>query len=237
MTRDQLPLPFPHQPSYAAADFLAAPSNEAALAWLDRTDDWPDHRLALWGGAGCGKTHLLSLWAGRRGARLLAGADLRGLPDLPAPAGLALDDAGTPPDEPALLHLLNAVRETHTPVLLATRTPPARWPVKLPDLASRLRSVTAVEILPPEDSLLRALLLRLLSDRQLAVGAGLQDWLLLRLPRSPAALRDAVARLDQTALAAGGAVTRTIAAAVLAEMGANVPDSIDIPLPRRTVRR
>ncbi len=224
MTRDQLPLPFPHQPSYAAADFLAAPSNEAALAWLDRTDDWPDHRLALWGGAGCGKTHLLSLWAGRRGARLLAGADLRGLPDLPAPAGLALDDAGTPPDEPALLHLLNAVRETHTPVLLATRTPPARWPVKLPDLASRLRSVTAVEILPPEDSLLRALLLRLLSDRQLAVGAGLQDWLLLRLPRSPAALRDAVARLDQTALAAGGAVTRTIAAAVLAEMGANVPD-------------
>ena len=224
MTRDQLPLPFPHQPSYAAADFLAAPSNEAALAWLDRTDDWPDHRLALWGGAGCGKTHLLSLWAGRRGARLLAGADLRGLPDLPAPAGLALDDAGTPPDEPALLHLLNAVRETHTPVLLATRTPPARWPGKLPDLASRLRSVTAVEILPPEDSLLRALLLRLLSDRQLAVGAGLQDWLLLRLPRSPAALRDAVARLDQTALAAGGAVTRTIAAAVLAEMGANVPD-------------
>lgn len=151
MTRDQLPLPFPHQPSYAAADFLAAPSNEAALAWLDRTDDWPDHRLALWGGAGCGKTHLLSLWAGRRGARLLAGADLRGLPDLPAPAGLALDDAGTPPDEPALLHLLNAVRETHTPVLLATRTPPARWPVKLPDLASRLRSVTAVEILPPEE--------------------------------------------------------------------------------------
>ena len=224
MTRDQLPLPFPHQPSYAAADFLPAPSNEAARAWLDRTDDWPDHRLALWGSAGCGKTHLLSLWAGRRGARLLAAADLRGLPDLPPQAGVALDDAGTPPDEPALLHLLNAVREAHTPVLLAARTPPARWSVKLPDLASRLRSVSAVEILPPEDSLLRALLLRLLSDRQLAVTAGLQDWLLLRLPRSPAALRDAVARLDQTALAAGGAVTRTIAAAVLAEMGAHVPD-------------
>lgn len=218
MRPDQLPLPFPHQPSYGAADLLAAPSNEAALAWLDRTPDWPDHRLALWGAAGCGKTHLLHLWAGRHGARLLAGPTLAGSPPEPPASGLALDDADALPDEAAFLHLLNAAREARRPVLLAARTPPARWPVRLPDLASRLRAVTAVEILPPEESLLRSLLLRLLADRQLAVGPGLQDWLLLRLPRSPAALREAVARLDRASLAAGGAVTRTIAAAVVAEM-------------------
>jgi len=222
---DQLPLPFPHQPAYAAADFLEAPSNEAALTWLDRVADWPDHRLALWGEPGCGKTHLLRLWAGRRGAALLAGPDLHGLPTLPAAGGVALDDADTIADEAALLHLLNAAREARLPVLLAARTPPARWPVHLPDLGSRLRAVTSVEILSPEESLLRALLLRLLADRQLAVRTDLQDWLLLRLPRSPAALREAVARLDQTALAAGGAVTRPIAAAVVAAMGGGNADA------------
>jgi len=216
---DQLPLPFPHQPAYAAADFLAAPSNEAALTWLDRTPDWPDCRLALWGEPGCGKTHLLRLWAGRRGAAVLAGPDLLGLPAVPPAGGVALDDADAMAEEPALLHLLNAAREARLAVLLAARTPPARWPVRLPDLASRLRAVTAVEIMPPEDSLLRALLLRLLADRQLAVRPDLQDWLLLRLPRSPAALREAVARLDQAALAAGGGVTRSIAAGVVAAMG------------------
>ncbi|HVC63676.1 MAG TPA: chromosomal replication initiator DnaA [Acetobacteraceae bacterium] len=220
MTRNQIPLPFLHQPAYAAADFLAATSNEAALAWLDRTADWPDHRLALWGEPGCGKTHLLRLWAGPRGAALLAGPALQGLPAPPTTGGVALDDAAAIPDEAALLHLLNAAREAGLPVLLAARTPPTRWPVRLPDLASRLRAIASVEIPPPEDSLLRALLLRLLSDRQLAVRPDLQDWLLLRLPRSPAALREAVARLDQAALAAGGAVTRPIAAAVLAAMGA-----------------
>jgi chromosomal replication initiation ATPase DnaA len=216
---DQLPLPFPHQPAYAAADFLAAPSNEAALTWLERTEDWPDHRLALWGEAGCGKTHLLRLWAGRRGATVLAGADLLGLPAVPPAGGVALDDADAMAEEPTLLHLLNAAREARVPVLLAARTPPARWPVRLADLGSRLRAVTVVEIMPPEESLLRALLLRLLADRQLAVTASLQEWLLLRLPRSPAALREAVARLDQAALAAGGAVTRPIAAGVVAAMG------------------
>lgn len=224
MTSAQLPLPFPHQPAYAAADFLEAPSNEAALAWLDRTADWPDYRLALWGEPGCGKTHLLRLWAGRRGAALLAGPDLHGLPTLPATGGVAIDDAVPIAEEPALLHLLNAAREAHLPVLLAARAPPARWPVRLPDLASRLRAVTSVEIQPPEDSLFRALLLRLLADRQLAVRPDLQDWLLLRLPRSPAALREAVARLDQAALADGGGVTRSIAAGVLVAMGASQKD-------------
>jgi len=219
MAADQLPLPFQYRPSYAAADFLAAPSNEAARTWLERTEDWPDHRLALWGGAGCGKTHLLRLWAGRRGARVLLGSALTGLLELLPSAGIALDEADAVTDEIALLHLLNAAREAGVPVLLAARAAPARWPVRLPDLASRLRAVTAVDIAPPEDSLLRALLMRLLADRQLGVGPGLQEWLLLRLPRSPAALRDAAARLDRAAMAAGGGVTRAIAAAVASEVG------------------
>lgn len=220
MTPVQLPLPFPHHPIYAAADFLAAPSNEAAMRWLAQSPHWPDHRLSLWGEPGCGKTHLLRLWAARNGAVVYRAPELHGLPRLPESGGVAVDDAAGIADERALLHLLNAAREAALPVLLAARAPPARWTVGLPDLASRLRSVTAVEIRPPEDALLRSLLLRLLSDRQLAVPHALQEWLLVRLPRSPAALREVAARLDQAALAAGGAVTRPVAAAVLAAMDA-----------------
>ncbi|MDR3535278.1 MAG: chromosomal replication initiator DnaA [Acetobacteraceae bacterium] len=211
-------LPFPYQPGFEEADFLAAPSNEAALTWLDRTTEWPEHRLLLWGEAGCGKTHLLHLWAGRIGGPVLFGSALQGLPTLP-PLGLAVDDADLASDETALFHLLNAAREAALPVLLAARTPPARWDTGLPDLASRLRAITAVEIRPPEEALLQALLARLLADRQLAVPAALQDWMLLRLPRTAAALREAVARLD----ADGRRIDRTLAASVLADL--TVPDS------------
>ena len=213
----QLPLPFPHQPSYAASAFLRAASNEPALSWLERMPDWPGGRLALWGEPGCGKTHLLHVWAGRAGALLQPGTSLRNVPELPGGGGLAIDNADRAPEEP-LLHLLNAAAEARLPVLLAAALPPARWPVRLPDLGSRLRAITAVEIGPREDPLLDALLLRLAADRQLDLSPSLQEWLRRRLPRSSGALREAVARLDRAALATGGKIGRTLAAETLADL-------------------
>ncbi len=220
----QLALPFAHRPRFARADFVAAGSNAAALAWLDRGRDarWPDHRLALWGEAGCGKTHLLQLWARDHDAWLLPGTALRGLPALPArveeAGGIAVDDADAATDEHALLHLLNAAREQRLPVLLAGREAPSRWKVALPDLASRLRATLAVALGRPDEALLRILLLRLLAERQLAVAPAVVEWLLLRLPRRADAMREAARLLDQAALASGTGVTRALAASVLDEM-------------------
>jgi len=190
------------------------------MAWLARAVDWPGGRLAVWGDEGRGKTHLLHAWVEQEKAALLSGAALRGLVQLPRSGGIAVDDADIAAEEP-LLHLLNAAAEARLPVLLAGRAAPARWPTELPDLASRLRAIVAVELYVPGDDMLRALLQRLLSDRQLTVPEPLQDWLLLRLPRSPAALREAAARLDHAALAQGGRVTRPVAAAVLVGFGAD----------------
>jgi chromosomal replication initiation ATPase DnaA len=198
------------------ADFREAPANADACAWLRRTPEWPDGRLALWGEAGRGKTHLLHIWAAQRGADLRPGADLRDLPEIPS-TGIALDDADRA-EEKSLLHLLNAAAEAGIPLLLAARAAPARWHVSLPDLASRLRAITAVAIGPPEDALLRILLARLLADRQLRVPEPVQDWLVRRLPRSAAALGEAVAKLDGVGLDEHRRITVPFASEVLADM-------------------
>ena len=228
----QLPLPIFPGPHFAEADFREAPSNADACAWLRRTGEWPNRRLALWGEAGRGKTHLLHIWAAHSGAVVWTAASLSGLPELPA-AGVALDDADAIRDQTALLHLLNAAGEARLPILLAARTPPSRWTVRLPDLASRLRAITAVELGPPEDTLLRALLARLLADRQLRPPEALQEWLVRRLPRSAAALREAVARLDAAALDRHRNITVPFAAQVLTDLLA--PDEISgtVPPPSR----
>jgi chromosomal replication initiation ATPase DnaA len=204
--------------SYVPQDFLLAAANAQACAWLDTPQDWPGARLALYGEEGTGKTHLLHLYAARRNAVFLSGSAVRDFLDLPK-AAIVIDDADTAPDAESLLHLLNAAAERGLPVLLAARTPPARWSTCLPDLQSRLRATTAVELGQPDEALLRSLLARLIADRQLRVDEPVQDYLLARLPRTGAAMREAAARLDRASLAAGKRVSRRIAAEVLAGMG------------------
>ena len=210
----QLALPLPTAPRFDPAGFVHADSNSAARAWLDPESQWPLGRLALWGEEGSGKSHLVQLWAGQTGAALLNGAGLRFVPPQTA---LAIDDADLAP-EATLLHMINAADQAGVKLLLAARLPPARWLTRLPDLASRLRASVSVGISPPDDDMLRTLLRRLLAARQLPVAGPVQDWLLLRLPRTAAAVIEAAARLDRAALAAGRSVTRPLAEAVLRDL-------------------
>ena len=213
----QLPLPFTEVPSYAEEDFCAAPCNALARSWLQKPEAWTNGRMVLWGEPGCGKSFLLHLWARAAGAMIYRGTELRGLLPLPG-APLAIDDADTAPEETALLHLLNAAAEAGYPVLLTAQAPPARQKLEVPDLASRLRASLVVEIAPPDDAMLSALLFRLAAARQLILNAQVSGFLLTRLPRTPATLREAIARLDHAALASGGKITRALAAEVLSDL-------------------
>ncbi|MGE4481179.1 hypothetical protein [Acidocella sp.] len=215
----QLTLPFLELTQlYTEDDFCPAPSNAAAREWLARPEAWSNGRLVLWGEAGCGKTHLLHVWARAHGARILEGTGLRGLVRPEGP--VAVDDADLVPEPTALLHLLNAAAEAGAPALLASRQPPIRMGYKLADLTSRLRASASIEIRAPEDELLEALLTRLAAARQLSLPLPARNLLLLHLPRAPGHYREAVARLDRLAMDRGARITRAMAMEVLADMDA-----------------
>ena len=194
----------------AAGDFHVAASNRAAAAWIDRWPDWPAAGLVLHGPPGCGKTHLLSIWARRSRARPAAMHDLAGL--VPAAlAGdlraLAIDDVGDGLDERSLFLVYNALAERRGSLLLAAASPPARWPVAMPDLRSRIVALPAVAIDAPDDALLAAVLVKLFADRQTIVGAATIDYLVTRIERSFAAARRVVALLDRAACREQRAIT------------------------------
>jgi chromosomal replication initiation ATPase DnaA len=122
-------------------------------------------------------------------------------------------------DERALFHLINLVREEGAYLLLTAASPPAGWPVEIPDLASRLKALPVVTLAPPDDTLLRAVLVKLFSDRQLAVDEALVGFLATRIERTVQAARAVVARLDQEAMQRKRPLTRALAAEVLREEG------------------
>jgi chromosomal replication initiation ATPase DnaA len=198
--RDQLLLDLGREPALGREDFLPAAGSREALAWLDRWPDWPAPALVLHGPEGSGKTHLARIFTARSGAAWLDGGALAELPcDLPR--ALVLDPAWPIADELALLQLYNHQRERGGHLLLTARLPAARWPLALPDLASRLRAAPSVAIEGPDDALLAALLVKLFADRQLRVPDEVVIYLLRHMERSFAAARALVARLDREALA------------------------------------
>lgn len=215
---EQLPLDLGHRSALGMADFMIADSNAEAVAWLDRWPDWPHYALALYGPAGSGKTHLTHVFGARCGAPMVdAGALPEGGLGFGADVMAIAVEVGPdgPPDEEGLLHLMNWFAETSRTILLVSRQPPARWPVGLPDLSSRLAAVPTVGLRPPDDSLLAAILIKLFHDRQIQIGHDIPAYVLPRLPRSFAAIRDFVARADRFAMAQGRRITIPLVREVL----------------------
>ena len=192
-----------------AGDFHVGAANREAAAWIEAWPRWPAPGLAVYGPPGCGKSHLLAVWARRAQAAVVEARNLRrALPGLLAGArAAAIDGAGPGVDERALLHLYNAIAARRGSLLLSATAPPAEWPVALPDLRSRLRALPAVAIAEPDDDLLAAVLVKLFADRQTAVAPAPIGYLVGRMERSFAAARRTVALLDRAACERRRAVT------------------------------
>jgi chromosomal replication initiation ATPase DnaA len=211
----QLVLSLPHMESFAREDFIAGPSNAAALSLVDRWPDWPDRVVALIGPEGSGKSHLASIWAEKTGARILSARALDGASVIDAlSTGALVIENLVPPqvDEIALFHLLNLVREERAHLLVTSRSLPATWPIALRDLMSRLRALPVVTVTPPDDALLQALMMKLAADRQIDLDPALLSYLVQRLERSFSAVRSAIVALDREALRQKRPISRALAA-------------------------
>ena len=216
---NQLAFDLPHRTAFGREDFLIAPCNADAVAWVDRWPDWPRGGLVVYGPPQSGKTHLATVWQTRAQARSLAPGDLGAAGDVAGPFALLIDDADAWIPEPLFKAFLDLHAVRGGTVMLTAINAPAHWPVALADLSSRLRALTAVAIAPPDPALLAGLLVKHFGDRQIAVTPEVIEYVTARIDRTFASAAKVAAALDAAALRAGRAITIALARAVLAGLG------------------
>ena len=219
MTLTQLTLDLPHRAALGAEDFLVSDCNIAAVKLVDSWPKWQESAWLLIGPPSSGKTHLARVWQARSGARLLDAKilDTKFIDEVREGTPLVVEDADSSAyDERALFHLLNLAREKQLFVLLSARGAPSRWTISLPDLASRLKAVPIVEIRAPDDALLRMVMLKHFTDRQLDVDPKVLEFLALHVDRSLQAAAAAVEAVDRLALGTGRKINRQLVVEALA---------------------
>lgn len=197
----QLALPLQTEPALGREDFIVSDANADAITLIDSYPSWPAQSVALYGPSGTGKTHLVRIWATRANAPIIKASSLDDAVIARIPSGpLAIEDVDSAAPETRDSGLF-ALTERGTVLLLTGREAPGRWPVLLPDLASRFRALLALPLWAPDDRLLAGLARKLFQDRQLRVPEAVITRMIVSLERSPSAIRDFVARLDARALA------------------------------------
>jgi chromosomal replication initiation ATPase DnaA len=219
VTLAQLILDLPHRAALGAEDFLVSDCNLAAVRLIDAWPEWQDQVELLIGPPQSGKTHLARVWQALSGARSLEPMclDIGFIDQMGEGTPLVVEDADRGAyDEKALFHLLNLAREKRLFVLLTARSAPSRWGFSLPDLLSRLKAVPAVEIGVPDEALLRTVMLKHFTDRQLDIDPKVLEFLALHIDRSLAAAAAAVEAVDRAALAKGCKISRQLVIEALA---------------------
>jgi chromosomal replication initiation ATPase DnaA len=201
----QLLLDFPHHKQYFKHDFITADANQKAYDFILQ---WPEnwgvnpypYAVILYGPEGCGKTHLTHIWQREANAYFVSPNE-----DITAPLDhyncFILEDIDNKVwDETYLFHCFNQFNEHKKFTLFTTREMPSEIKFVLKDLKSRINSLFSLNILPPSEELIKIMLLKHFSERDLKVSLDVVNFLITRISRAFPEVINIVNLLDKAAL-------------------------------------
>lgn len=181
---------------YDAKDFIVSSCNLEAYKAVTGSITWPYNHLLIIGEEGSGKTHLTNIWHDKTDAKILKEGD-----DFQKHQNnyshFIFEDIESLGNEEYLFHLMNFCRNNSFQLLLTSCTIPE---FILNDLRSRVNSIHKVIIKNPDDEMVKILLLKHFTDKQLKVSAEVIDFMITRIERSFKSVKQLVSAVDQLSL-------------------------------------
>ena len=206
---DQLIFQFPFSKKYYEQDFFVSSNNFSAYKLIEEWPIWPGKWLNIFGASGSGKTHLSKILEKKIDKIKIIDAKKINdniIQDINNINCLIIDSFENNIDEKLLYSILNQSKLTENYVLINSIPPLKKINFNLEDLRSRINSFLYIGIDLPTDDLLKVIITKTLSDKQISINPKLSDYIINNVERSYEKLIKFLKDLDEMSLSTGKSI-------------------------------
>ena len=183
---EQLIFNFPFKKNYLKQDFYVSKNNFNAYKLIESWPKWPSRLINIFGPPGCGKTHLLNILKSKIQSVIISSDNVSDeiLNTYKTKECLIIDNYNNDINEKILYSIINQAYLDNKYLIISSTISIKKFEIKLLDLKSRFSSFIDIGIELPTDDLIRVILTKNFSDKQIQVSQKNIEYILKNIERS-----------------------------------------------------
>ena len=199
---DQLLLNFNFSKNYKKDDFFVSKSNFFAFNLIDIWPKWEKNILNICGEKYSGKTHLSEIFLNKNKGKILNSVkfNFNESDNLRVHQNIILEDFNEDIDEETIFSLINFVDQNNKYLVINSLKPINEMNFNLKDLKSRAKNSLVAKIEHPDDELIKVLLAKNFSDKQIKIDNKLIEFTVKRITRSYGKIFEFIYKIDEISL-------------------------------------
>jgi len=205
---NQLTFKFPFKTNYFEEDFYVSASNFEAYKLIESWPKWSSRFINIFGPSGCGKTHLANIFKKKINSFFVNALDLNNdsLPFIKIKECFIIDEYQNNVEEKLFYSILNQCYLSNQYIIINSLKPIQTFKVNLHDLKSRFDSFVNIGIDLPTDELIKVIISKNFSDKQVKIDSKLIEYILKNIDRSYEGIFDLIDKLDNLSLSTGKSI-------------------------------
>ena len=214
----QLAFKFPFKTKYYEHDYYVSSNNFSAYRLIESWPNWPDKWVNIYGPKGCGKTHLANIFKKKINSIYIKAENFSAyeiISKIENEKCLIIDNYKNNIEEKEFYSVLNFLRQSNKYLIINSNLPIKKENVKLKDLRSRLGSFIDIGIDLPTDDLLRVIITKSFSDKQIDISPKVSEYIIKNIERSYEKVFKFIKEIDDLSLSSGKSININLIKKVL----------------------
>ncbi len=213
----QLVFKFPFKASYFEKDFFVSSNNFEAYKLIESWPKWPDKRINIIGPSGCGKTHLINILSKKTKLLSIEAKDFDANIDnkIIEVDCLVIENYDGNIEEKLLYSMINHLSQLNKYVIINSKKSLKEFNINLIDLKSRLESFFEIYIGLPTDELIKVIIVKTFSDKQIQLSNKNLEFIIKNIDRSYEKISKFTKDIDNISLSTGKSININLIKKVL----------------------